>query len=108
MPRAAVLTAGAAMFETKPIDGRPLRLSDGTRGIGGLPFDERQTALGTPCGTALAAGWDGGRSAEPQTALCTPCGTAGGGSWDVGLLEAIGRLVGGEARRHGVDVVLGP
>ena len=80
----AHLTAGAGMFETEPIDGRPLRLSDGTCGIGGLPFDERETALCTPCGTALAA------------------------SWDVALLEAIGRLVGGEARRRGVDVVLGP
>ncbi|HEY7074280.1 MAG TPA: glycoside hydrolase family 3 C-terminal domain-containing protein [Solirubrobacteraceae bacterium] len=80
----ARLTAGAAMFETEPIGGRPLRMSDGTCGIGGLPFDERETALCTPCGTALAA------------------------SWDAGLVEAIGRLVGGEARRRGVDVVLGP
>ncbi len=62
----------------------PLVLSDGPNGVRGPTFDERETALCTPCGTALAA------------------------TWDPALVRAVGALVGVEAVGKGVHVVLGP
>ena len=83
----ARLTAGADMWTTVGHDGLglpTLRLSDGPNGVRGPSWDEREPALCTPCGTGLAA------------------------SWDVALLRAVGELVGMEAKRQDVQVVLGP
>ena len=62
----------------------PLVLSDGPNGVRGPTFDERESALCTPCGPALAA------------------------SWDTDLVRAVGGLIGHEARRKDVQMVLGP
>jgi beta-glucosidase len=61
-----------------------LVFSDGPNGVRGPGFDERDSALCTPCGSALAA------------------------TWDPALVRAVGGLIGHEARRKAVQVVLGP
>ncbi len=79
------LVAGAAARETAAVPvgaGIALRCSDGSHGIAG-----RQPS-------ALAS--------------CTPCGTALAATWDGELVEAAGALVGADARRLGVHVVLAP
>jgi beta-glucosidase len=58
--------------------------SDGPAGVRGETWDERDTSANVPSPTALAATWDGER------------------------VEAVGRLLAGEARRKGVDVLLAP
>ncbi|MET7333744.1 glycoside hydrolase family 3 C-terminal domain-containing protein [Nonomuraea sp. NPDC005650] len=63
---------------------RPVVFSDGPSGIRGQAWDERDPSVSLPCGTALAA------------------------SWDRELAMAYGAVLAGEARRKGVDVVLGP
>ena len=63
---------------------RRLVLSDGPAGVRGESWDERDSSANVPSATALAA------------------------TWDTGRLEAIGRLLAGEARRKGVDVLLAP
>lgn len=81
------MTAGAAMWSTVGYDkaGIPsLSMADGPMGIASGRVDERDIALLTPCPTALGA------------------------SWDVELNERVGALVGGEAIRMGVDMVLAP
>ncbi|RST30666.1 beta-glucosidase [Sphingomonas ginkgonis] len=83
----AALTAGAAMWETVavPHAGVPsVRLADGPMGIASGRVDERDVALLTPCPTALGA------------------------SWDVDLVRRVGALVGHEAVRMSVDLVLAP
>lgn len=83
----ARLTTGADLWTThaEPRLGLPsLRMSDGPNGVRGSRFDERVSAWCTPCGTALAA------------------------TWDVDLVRRVGGLLGDEARRMGVDVLLGP
>lgn len=83
----ARLTTGADLWSTHPEPrlGLPsLRMSDGPNGVRGSRFDERVSAWCTPCGTALAA------------------------TWDVELVRRIGELLGDEARRMGVDILLGP
>ena len=83
----ARLTTGADLWSTneEPRIGLPsLRMSDGPNGVRGNTFDERVSA------------W------------CTPCGTALGASWDDELVMAVGGLLGEEAQRMNVDVLLGP
>ena len=37
-----------------------------------------------------------------------PCATALAATFDVDLVEGVGAVIGGEARRLGIDIVLGP
>jgi len=83
----ASLTAGASMWSTAAIPhaGIPsLAMADGPMGVAGPRVDERDVALLTPAPVALGA------------------------SWDTDLVRRMGRLVGGEAVRRGVDLVLAP
>ncbi|WP_230007183.1 glycoside hydrolase family 3 protein, partial [Microbacterium sp. Bi128] len=61
-----------------------MTLSDGPAGVRGPRWDEREPSLNMPSGSALAA------------------------SWDVELAYRYGAAAAAEARRKGVDVVLGP
>jgi beta-glucosidase len=79
--------AGASMWRTKEIPSlglESLRLSDGPNGVRGEVFDERDIAA------------------------CTPCGSALGATWDTELVQRVAALVGDEALRRGINVVLGP
>ena len=81
------LTAGADVWTTAPdpsLGLRSIRLSDGPNGVRGYGFDERDISY------------------------CTPCGTALGATWDAEMVHRVGELVARDARRKGVDVVLGP
>ncbi|WP_375400841.1 beta-glucosidase [uncultured Amnibacterium sp.] len=81
-----VLT-GASAWATAPLPSIGLAamvLSDGPSGVRGATWDERDPSLGLPSGTALSA------------------------SWDRRLARRYGGVAGGEARRKGVAVVLGP
>lgn len=83
----ATLTAGATMWTTAalPAAGIPsLSMADGPMGVAGPRVDERDISLLTPAPLALGA------------------------SWDVALLKKVGRLVGGEAIRRKVDLMLAP
>jgi beta-glucosidase len=83
----ALLTAGAAMWSTAalPDAGIPsLAMADGPMGVAGPRIDERDISLLTPAPVALGA------------------------SWDRDLVQRVGRLVGGEAIRRGVDLMLAP
>jgi beta-glucosidase len=83
----ARLTAGAAMWSTPAVPelGAPsLTLADGPMGVASGRVDERDVSTLTPSGVALGA------------------------SWNVDLVARIGALVGGEAGRLGVDLVLAP
>jgi beta-glucosidase len=83
----ATLTAGASMWKTAalPEAGIPaLAMADGPMGVAGPRIDERDVSLLTPAPVALGA------------------------SWDPELLRHVGRLVGGEAVRRGVDLMLAP
>jgi beta-glucosidase len=63
---------------------RKMVLSDGPTGVRGALWDERDPSLSLPSATCMAA------------------------TWDRDSLELAGRLSAAEARRKGVDVVLGP
>jgi beta-glucosidase len=81
------LLTGADFWSTHPEPAVGLRrmvLSDGPAGVRGETFDERDPSLSLPSGTALGA------------------------TWDVDLARRYGAALGAEARRQGVDVVLGP
>jgi beta-glucosidase len=81
------LLTGADMWglHAEPAIGlRRMVLSDGPSGIRGESWDERETALNLPSATAL------------------------GSSWDPDLAYRYGAVLAAEARRMGVDVVLGP
>jgi beta-glucosidase len=81
------LLSGATAWTTheEPAIGlRALVMSDGPVGVRGLTWDERDTAHNVPSPTALAA------------------------SWDTGLVRRVGRLLAGECRRKGVDILLAP
>ncbi|WTW98885.1 glycoside hydrolase family 3 C-terminal domain-containing protein [Streptomycetaceae bacterium NBC_01309] len=81
------LLTGSGFWRThaEPAVGlRAMVLSDGPAGVRGERFDERDPSAVLPCPTAVAA------------------------SWDPGLARRLGRLLAAEARRKGVDVVLGP
>jgi beta-glucosidase len=87
LERKAELTAGARLWWTNAapeIGLEPVKVSDGPHGVRGERFDERDVASCTPCGTALAA------------------------SWDPGVVSRVGALVGEDASRRGIHVVLGP
>jgi beta-glucosidase len=84
--KVALLT-GADFWSTRPepaIGLRRMVLSDGPAGVRGETFDERDPSLSLPSGTALGA------------------------TWDADLARRYGAALGAEARRQGVDVVLGP
>jgi beta-glucosidase len=83
----ASLTAGASMWSTAalPHAGIPaLAMADGPMGVAGPRVDERDVSLLTPAPVALGA------------------------SWDRELVQRVGRLVGGEAIRRKVDLMLAP
>jgi beta-glucosidase len=83
----AALTAGASMWRTVAVPEAAVpacTMADGPMGIASGRVDERDVAILTPCATSLGA------------------------TWDVELVARIGALVGGEAARWGVDLVLGP
>jgi beta-glucosidase len=63
---------------------RRIVTSDGPAGVRGEHWDERDPSVNIPSPTALAA------------------------SWDLDLVREIGGLLAAEARRKGVDVLLGP
>ncbi len=81
------LLTGADFWSTWPeptIGLRRMVLSDGPSGVRGETFDERDPSLSLPSSTALGA------------------------TWDVALARRYGGVLADEARRKGVDVVLGP
>lgn len=83
----ARLTAGGSMWKTAAIPSAAipsLRMSDGPMGIASPRVDERDVARLTPSAVSLGA------------------------SFDVQLVERVGALVGAEAVRNGVDLVLAP
>ncbi|MFF2486434.1 glycoside hydrolase family 3 C-terminal domain-containing protein [Microbacterium sp. NPDC058062] len=83
----AGLVQGADFWTTVPVPEiglRAMTLSDGPAGVRGPRWDEREPSLNLPSGSALAA------------------------SWDVDLAYRYGAAAASEARRKGVDVVLGP
>lgn len=83
----AALVQGADFWTTVPLPQiglRAMTLSDGPAGVRGPVWDERDPSLNMPSGTALAA------------------------SWDTDLARRYGAAAASEARRKGVDVVLGP
>ncbi len=63
---------------------RKVTMSDGPSGVRGAEWDERLPSLNLPSATALAS------------------------AWDVGLAHEYGAVAASEARRKGVDWVLGP
>ena len=84
--KVSVLSGGSA-WSTAALPSIGLRemvLSDGPSGVRGVTWDERDSSVSFPSATALAS------------------------SWDVELARAYGETVAFEARRMGVDVVLGP
>lgn len=86
-PAKVRLLTGSGFWRThaEPAVGlRALVLSDGPAGVRGERFDERDPSAVLPSPTAVAA------------------------SWDPGLARRLGGLLAAEARRKGVDVVLGP
>ena len=90
----AALTAGASVWDTRALAHRQVPgivLSDGPHGV------RRQLGSGDHLGIAVS---------EPAT--CFPTAVTTSNSWDPGLLEEMGRALGEEARRLGVDVILGP
>ena len=81
------LLTGRDLWTTWPIRRIGLRrilVSDGPSGVRGERWDERDPSLNLPCGTALAS------------------------CWDLDLARRYGAAAAVEARRKGVDVVLGP
>ena len=81
------LVSGDSFWTTAPIARIGLRsmvLSDGPSGVRGPVWDERSPSLSMPSATALAA------------------------SWDPVLAYRYGAVAASEARRKGVDIVLGP
>ncbi|MBO9577410.1 MAG: glycoside hydrolase family 3 C-terminal domain-containing protein [Microbacteriaceae bacterium] len=81
------LLTGRDFWTTWPeasIGLRAMLLSDGPSGVRGEHWDEREPSLNLPSATALSA------------------------SWDLALAHRYGAAAAVEARRKGVDVVLGP
>jgi beta-glucosidase len=81
------LLTGRDFWSTHPnrrIGLQPIVFSDGPAGIRGQVWDERDPSVSLPSGSALAA------------------------SWDHDVAYRYGEALAGEARRKGVDVVLGP
>jgi beta-glucosidase len=83
----ARLTAGASMWGTHAVPEagiRPLTLADGPMGVASGRIDERDISVLTPAPVCLGA------------------------SWNLDLIRRVGALVGGEAARCGVDMILAP
>ncbi|MFG1820154.1 glycoside hydrolase family 3 protein [Kribbella sp. NPDC049174] len=81
------ILTGQDFWSTHPLPGVGLRsmvLSDGPSGVRGPVWDERDPSLNLPSATALSS------------------------SWDLGIAHRYGVVSALEARRKGVDVVLGP
>ena len=81
------LLTGRDFWSTWPNEKIGLRrmvVSDGPSGVRGEVWDERDPSLNLPSATALAS------------------------SWDPGIAWRYGAVAAAEARRKGVDVVLGP
>ncbi|PYY47483.1 glycoside hydrolase family 3 protein [Curtobacterium sp. MCBD17_023] len=81
------LLTGRDFWTTWPIEEIGLRrvlMSDGPSGVRGEVWDEREPSLNLPSATALSA------------------------SWDRAIAKRYGGVAAVEARRKGVDVVLGP
>lgn len=81
------LLTGADFWTTTPIPAIGLRrmvLSDGPSGVRGEVWDERSPSLNLPSATTLSS------------------------SWDLEIARLYGVVCGQEARRKGVDIVLGP
>ena len=81
------LLSGQDFWSTTPLPSIGLRsmvVSDGPSGVRGPIWDERDPSLSLPSATAIAS------------------------TWDTELLKEVGRVMAFEARRKGVDVVLGP
>jgi beta-glucosidase len=81
------LLSGQDFWSTTPLPSIGLRsmvVSDGPSGVRGPIWDERDPSLSLPSATAIAS------------------------TWDTELLNEVGRVMAFEARRKGVDVVLGP
>ncbi|WP_394770672.1 glycoside hydrolase family 3 protein [Lacisediminihabitans sp.] len=81
------LLTGADFWTTTPVERIGLRrmvLSDGPSGVRGEVWDERSPSLNLPSATALSS------------------------AWDREIARLYGVVSGQEARRKGVDVVLGP
>ncbi len=81
------LITGRDFWTTWPVEGIGLRrmlVSDGPSGVRGEVWDERSPSLNLPSASALSS------------------------SWDTGIAARYGRASAVEARRKGVDVVLGP
>lgn len=82
---AIALTVGRDMWSTADLPGIPsARMADGPMGIASGRVDERDVSVLTPCGMALGA------------------------TFDRDLVRMVGAIVGGEAKRLGVDMVLAP
>src|SRR6478752_8311267 len=82
-----LLLTGHDFWATWPLDNIGLRrilVSDGPSGVRGETWDERSPSLNLPSATAL------------------------GSSWDRGIARRYGNVAAVEARRKGVDIVLGP
>jgi beta-glucosidase len=87
LERKVRLLTGASAWTTygeEAIGLRPMVLSDGPAGVRGQAWDERDPSINLPSPTAMAA------------------------SWDERLVRRLAGLLAVEARRKGVDVVLGP
>jgi len=81
------LLTGRDSWSLHPLPGIGLRsivMSDGPVGVRGAEWDERSPSVNLPSPTAVAA------------------------SWDPAVAEEVGRALGTEAVRKGVDVVLAP
>jgi len=81
------LVSGAGFWATADeasIGLRPIVFSDGPAGVRGTTWDERDSSLSLPCGSALGA------------------------TWAPDLAYLYGAELAAEARRKNVDVVLGP
>ncbi|GAA4415361.1 glycoside hydrolase family 3 C-terminal domain-containing protein [Georgenia halophila] len=84
--KVALLT-GRDFWTTLPIEKiglRPILVSDGPSGVRGERWDEREPSLNLPSASALSS------------------------SWDLDIARRYGACAAVEARRKGVDVVLGP
>ncbi|MFP3459919.1 glycoside hydrolase family 3 C-terminal domain-containing protein [Arthrobacter globiformis] len=81
------LLTGRDFWTTWPMEKiglRPVLVSDGPSGVRGEVWDERQPSMNFPSATAISS------------------------SWDPAIADRLGAASAVEARRKGVDVVLGP
>lgn len=87
LDRKVALVSGTGFWSVGPEPTAGLQrmvLSDGPAGVRGERWDERDPSLNTPTPVSLAA------------------------TWDIKIVEQIGELLGDDARRKGVHVLLAP